>query len=258
MTESNPALRAPLTTGIPGLDTLLCGGFGRGRTYMLTGAPGAGKTIFANQVGFHRARQGERVLYVTLLAESHTDLVANLRSLSFFDPSLVPDTVTYLSAFSVLEEGGLESLLELIRKEVRLRGATFLVLDGLLAAEEVAPSPQLLKKFIHSLQVVTGIMGCTTLVLTTGGGGGLRAEHTMVDGLLLLKQRSFGVRTVRECSPCASSAGGRTCSGAMASRSPAMGCASIPGWRRCCSASPPRRSPRARSGGLLASPGWTT
>jgi circadian clock protein KaiC len=198
MTDSSLRGMERIPTGIPGLDTVLRGGFRKGRTYMLMGMPGAGKTILANQVCFHHAARGGRVLYLTLLAESHTELVANLSSLSYFDDARLPETITYQSAFSVLEQGGLEALSELIRKETRAQKATLLVLDGLVAAEEAAPSPAALKKFIHGLQVVTNLVGCTTLVLTTGGGRGLRAEHTMVDGLLILKQRMFGARTIRE------------------------------------------------------------
>ena len=200
MIPGGPREEERLSTGIPGMDTLLCGGLRKGRMYMVLGLPGAGKTILANQICFHQAAQGRRVLYLTLLAESHTDLVGNLQTLSFFDPAVVSGAINYLSAFSVLEQGGLEALAELIRKEVRAHKASLLVLDGMLAAEEMAPSRQALKKFIHGLQVVTGLIGCTTLVLTTGGEKGLRAEHTMVDGLLLLQQRTFGVRTLRELS----------------------------------------------------------
>ncbi|RYZ44649.1 MAG: Circadian clock protein KaiC, partial [Myxococcaceae bacterium] len=173
-----------VATGIPGLDTVLCGGLRKGRMYMVLGLPGAGKTILANQVCFHQATQGCRILYLTLLAESHTELVRNLQTLSFFDPACVPGSISYLSAFTTLEQGGLDALAELIRKEIKAHKASLLVLDGLLAAEELAPSRQALKKFIHGLQVVTSLIGCTTLVLTTGGEKGLRAEHTMVDGLI--------------------------------------------------------------------------
>jgi circadian clock protein KaiC len=198
MTVSSPSPQERISTGIPGLDTVLCGGFRRGRMYMVMGLPGGGKTILANQTCFHHIRQGGRVLYVTLLAESHAELVTNLRSLSFFDSGHISDAITYVSAFTALEDGGLESLLELVRKELKLRGTTLLVLDGLVAAEEAATSAQALKKFIHSLQVLTGLLECTTLVLTTGGGKGLRAEHTMVDGLIVLKQITRGARTLRE------------------------------------------------------------
>jgi circadian clock protein KaiC len=189
-----------VSTGIPGLDTVLCGGLRKGRMYMVLGLPGAGKTILANQICFHQAAQGKRVLYLTLLAESHTELVSNLQTLSFFDPACVPGRISYLSAFTILEQGGLDALAELVRKEIKAHKASLLVLDGLLAAKELAPSRQALKKFIHGLQVVTGLIGCTTVVLTTGGMRGLRAEHTMVDGLLMLQQRTFGVRTLRELS----------------------------------------------------------
>ncbi|EAU67422.1 conserved hypothetical protein [Stigmatella aurantiaca DW4/3-1] len=165
---------------------------------MVMGLPGSGKTILANQVCFHHAAEGGRVLYITLLAESHTELVGNLSSLSFFDASRLPETITYLSAFNVLEQGGLEALAELLRREIRNQQVSLLVLDGLVAAEELAPSAQALKKFIHGLQVVTNLVGCTTLVLTTGGGKGIQAEYTMVDGLILLQQRMLGPRALRE------------------------------------------------------------
>jgi circadian clock protein KaiC len=110
----------------------------------------------------------------------------------------VPQSLTYLSAFSVLEEGGLEALTTLLRQELKRFGATLLIIDGLVAVEEAAPSEQDFKKFIHELQVINGFMGCTTLLLTTGQGRGLKAEHTMVDGLFVLRERATGVRAVRE------------------------------------------------------------
>ena len=198
MKQSSPGPQERISTGIPGLDLVLHGGFRKGRTYMVMGMPGAGKTILANQTCFHHVRQGHKVLYVTLLAESHMEMVANLDSLSFFDSSRIGQATTYVSAYNVLEDGGLEALLALLRQEIKARDASLLVLDGLVAAEEAAPSAQALKKFIHNVQVVTSMLECTTLILTTGGGKGLRAEHTMVDGLLVLRQRTLGARTLRE------------------------------------------------------------
>ncbi len=200
MTANNSSLPDRLTTGIPHLDTLLHGGFVRGAVYMVLGMPGAGKTILGNQVCFHHVSQGGRALYVTLLAESHTRMISNLRQMQFFDTSCISESLVYLSAYSVLEEGGLDALLELIRKEVKTQRATLLILDGLVAAEEVAPSETAFKRFIHGVQVTTAMINCTSLLLTTGAGKGLKAEHTMVDGLLVLRERVSGVRTVRELS----------------------------------------------------------
>lgn len=198
MTENTPSKTERIATGIPGLDTLLHGGFVQGGVYMLMGMPGAGKTILANQVCFHHVRQGGRALYVTLLAESHTRMISNLRSLGFFDATQIADSLAYLSAYSVLEEGGLDALFDLLRREMKSHRASLLILDGLVAAEELSPTEHAFKKFIHGLQIITGLVGSTTLLLTTGGGQGLKAEHTMVDGLLVLRERTYGVRAVRE------------------------------------------------------------
>jgi circadian clock protein KaiC len=197
-TEPRPLRAERLSTGVPGLDTILHGGLVKGGVYMVLGMPGAGKTILGNQVCFHHAATGGRALYVTLLAESHTRMIGNLSAMEFFEPSRIPEAMAYLSAYSVLEEGGLDALLSLIRTEVKAHGASLLILDGLVAAEEVAPTERAFKKFIHELQVTTGMIGCTTLLLTTGAGKGLKAEHTMVDGLFVMRERTFGVRAIRE------------------------------------------------------------
>lgn len=193
---SLPAERVP--TGVPGLDLMLRGGLLKGGIYMVLGMPGTGKTILAHQVCFHHIAQGGKALYVTLLAESHARMMVHLRPLRFFDATQVPRSLTYLSAFSVLEEGGLDALSALLRQELKSYGASLLIIDGLVAVEEAAPTEQAFKKFIHELQIINGFMGCTTLLLTTGHNRGLKAEHTMVDGLFMLRERMTGVRAVRE------------------------------------------------------------
>jgi hypothetical protein len=59
-TEERPA------SGITGLDDVLSGGFARGRTFLLEGNPGTGKTTIALQFLMAGARVGERGLYVTM------------------------------------------------------------------------------------------------------------------------------------------------------------------------------------------------
>ena len=61
--------RQRLPSGVPGLDTVLNGGFYQSGVYILQGKPGAGKTILANQICFaHAARGGKaRVAAPTLV-----------------------------------------------------------------------------------------------------------------------------------------------------------------------------------------------
>lgn len=184
-------------TGIPGLDVILNGGFFSGGVYIVEGSPGSGKTILGNQICFHRASRGDSTIYITLLAESHTRLIAHLRSMEFFKPELISSSIYYISAFKVLEDTGLVGLLKSVQEAVIARKAAFVVLDGLVSAEEFAPSERDFKKFIHELQTISGMTGCTVLLLSSIGRSAFRSEHTMVDGLIELGDTVVGVQSLR-------------------------------------------------------------
>ena len=55
-----------VSTGIPRLDKMLGGGLLRGRTYLITGETGVGKTILSLQFLLEGLRNGERCIYVSL------------------------------------------------------------------------------------------------------------------------------------------------------------------------------------------------
>lgn len=186
-----------LSSGVPGLDQVLGGGFFQAGVYIVHGLPGSGKTILANQLCYHQAAQGGRAVYVTLLAESHSRMLQHIHTLSFFDESAIPERVSYLSAFNVLEADGLKGLMTVLRQEMRAQAANVLVLDGLVAAAEAAPTDRDLKKFIHELQTSAVFHGCTVFLLTSGTPQRISAEHTMVDGILELEERLYEARSER-------------------------------------------------------------
>lgn len=189
-----------LSTGIEGLDTILEGGVLRGGIYIVQGTPGAGKTILGNQLCFNHAARGGRALYVTLLAETHGRMLAHISQLAYFDEAAIPDGVSYLSAFRILETEGLKGLTEALRREIRARQVDLLILDGLVSAEETAGTPREFKKFIHELQIQADLADCTMVLLTSAAAdqGFASAEHTMVDGLVELRTRLRGRRSERE------------------------------------------------------------
>ena len=195
MTEVSEIERVP--SGVPGLDTVLRGGFPRGGIHIVQGTPGAGKTILGNQICFHHAAAGGRALYATLLAESHARMLLHLGTLRFFDASRLPDQVSYVSGFGALEGEGLPGLLALLRREIAARKATVLVLDGLVAAEDRAASHTEFKKFVQELQAQAALHGCTAFLLTTAKGQAVAPEHTMVDGIVELTDVRYGSRTER-------------------------------------------------------------
>lgn len=68
---------------VPGLDTVLGGGFLSGGLYLILGVPGAGKTVLGNQIIYGHAATGERALFVTVLGESHGRMLAHLQPMRF-------------------------------------------------------------------------------------------------------------------------------------------------------------------------------
>jgi len=195
---TDPMMIDRIATGVPGLDDVLEGGLLRAGVYLVQGPPGSGKTILGNQTCFAHAVGGGRAVYMTLLAESHTRMLAHMRRMEFFRPELIPEQVHYLSAFSVLEGEGLPGLLTVLRRTVTARNATFLVLDGLVSAEEASPTAKEFKKFVHELQIVCSMTACTCLLLSsTESPRRYRPEHTMVDGILEVGDEIRSLRSVR-------------------------------------------------------------
>ena len=189
--------RSRLETGVPGLDVVLGGGLLKGGIYLLTGGPGTGKTVIANQICFHHAREGGRCLYVTLLAESHSRLLTNLQTLSFYDPSLLTDQFSYLSAAKSLHDGDI--LLDLIQQEVRRRNASLLVLDGLrvgFTRLNVSNSEQ--TAFFNRLAAVLEFSECSAIVCALSQPGAIASEHALADALVELTQRRQGPHVWRE------------------------------------------------------------
>jgi circadian clock protein KaiC len=194
--HSTPSERR--SSGIPGLDRILEGGFLTASVYIVQGPPGAGKTILANQACFHHAATGGRAIYVTLLAESHSRMFGHLRRMAFFDETAIPERVYYLGGYSALEPGGLDGLVTLIRQAIQKHHATLLVVDGLVSAHESAPTDREFKKFLHEVQTLAELTTCTVLLLTNAErASGFFPEHTMVDGVLHLTDELSELRPLR-------------------------------------------------------------
>ncbi|EKU75618.1 ATPase domain-containing protein [Sphingobium yanoikuyae] len=187
-----------LASGIDGLDQILAGGFISGASYIIQGQPGAGKTILSNQIAFAHVAGGGRVLYVTLLSESHERLFQTMDPLGFFDRSQLGAAITYISVFQTLRDEGLDAVVKMLRKETKRQDATLLVFDGLLNARDRADTDFDVKTFVAEVQGQAAFVGCTVLFLTSSSVTDLNPEHTMVDGVIDLTDTLAGVRTVRE------------------------------------------------------------
>jgi len=187
-----------VTTGVPGLDHILGGGLVEGGLYLIEGMAGAGKTILSSQIGFHRVKNGDRVLYITLIAESHTKLLSHLRGLSFYDADAISDRMLFVSGYHELMRDGLSGFLSLIAATIKTSRPRFMVIDGFRSAREFSSTELELSQFIHELSAFVSAARCTTLVLAPLSGNEPHPEHTLVDGLIELNRFNNGMRRARE------------------------------------------------------------
>jgi circadian clock protein KaiC len=187
-----------LATGVPGLDTITGGGLAPGSLYLIEGRAGAGKTLLSSQFAFFRAGQGERVLYASLIAESHGKLMQHLATMSFFRPGMVGRELQFVSAYAELREGGTDGLLVALARLLREHQPQVLLIDGFNSVRGVAKAPTDLPHFLHELNALVAAMRVVGLLLAPIVDDGLHPEHTLVDGLVELETRSQGMRTLRE------------------------------------------------------------
>jgi circadian clock protein KaiC len=165
--------RASASTGIPGLDDVMAGGFTRRRLFLVEGVPGSGKTTLALQYALDGARRGEPVLYVTLSetaeelragAESHGWVLdgIEIRELTPREEELDLDEQNTMFHPSEVE---LASITKLILEEVERLKPTRVVFDSLSELRLLAGSPLRYRRQIFALKQFFSTRECTVLLL---------------------------------------------------------------------------------------------
>lgn len=195
---TSPQRLARVPSGVPGLDTVLQGGFLVGGSYLIAGQPGAGKTTLSNQLCFAHVAAGGRAVYASLLTETHDRLFLHMDSFRFFTREPIGDQVYYVSGMTSLENDGWRGLLELLRRVVREQRATLLVIDGITFATS-ADDDLSFGQFLQRLQTHMAAIGCTTFLVTHLSMGNTDAPvYTMTDGIVELVNQRQQLRALRE------------------------------------------------------------
>ena len=164
---------AVLSTGVKGLDYVLCGGFTPHRLYLVEGVPGAGKTTLALQFLREGAQRGEPVLYVTLseteeelraVAESH-DWDLNGVQIREVIPS--EDNLHSDQSYTVFHpsEVELSDTTRAILAEVDAIKPTRIVFDSLSELRLLAGSPLRYRRQVLALKQFFAGRRCTVVLL---------------------------------------------------------------------------------------------
>lgn len=137
-------------TGVPGLDTILSGGLNRPSLAVIIGTPGAGKTVLASQILFNAARQGIKTLVFTSFSEGIEQYVQHMRSLEFFDASLLGGMVQLLTLNSQLTADDTAPATAIARV-IRSTGAKLVLLDGFQGIEPMLSGDQSMRMLLSAL-----------------------------------------------------------------------------------------------------------
>jgi circadian clock protein KaiC len=123
-------------TGIAGFDEITAGGLPQGRTTLLVGGPGSGKTIFGVQFLIHGAQACEQPGIFVAFEESPKRLVHNLRGFGWKLGELQVEKLYFLDAQpmpNMIQAGrfDLSGMLAALSAKVRQMGAQRIVFDAL-------------------------------------------------------------------------------------------------------------------------------
>jgi circadian clock protein KaiC len=181
-----------VSTGIPGLDKILKGGFNRGDTVLVAGKPGAGKTTLGLQFLYDGAtKYGEKGIYVTFL-ESADKLKKDASKLGWAFEKLVKEKkVRFLDLIQTISQKGVEANLAFVLTELAHLDAKRLVIDSLSAMTAYFETKADARAFIGILHKFLEKAGCTSILLVEVPWGkseiGSGFEEFLADGLIVLE-----------------------------------------------------------------------
>jgi circadian clock protein KaiC len=191
-------VRERVTTGVTGLDEMLGGGLWRGRTTLLAGPTGGGKTTIGLQFVLDGVQRGEPGLYLHL-EENPTQLAHLVRGFGREpeDPDL------HLLYFSPVELQ-IDSLVDEIFRLIRKHGVRRVVIDAIGDLVTAARDAQRLHDYLYALSQhfasnqVTAFFNFETARLGITGSYTIDAPFShLSDNILLLEVNTEEDRTRR-------------------------------------------------------------
>lgn len=204
--------RERVPTGIEGLDRLLQGGFPQGKSYLLAGLPGTGKTTFAAQFIQEGLKRGENGIFISIdekpshMVEDIESLGWDLRTpadegrLTLLDVSPYFNWVRYAKGNAV----DANEVLQDLAKQVRRINAKRVVIDPVvplvLHRDRLYDVQEYIRKLIFGID---DNLGVTTLVTShpgpwSFGSSEIGIEEYMVSGVIGVRLHKLpGGRHVR-------------------------------------------------------------
>jgi len=185
-------------TGIQGFDEITTGGLPRGRTTLVMGGPGCGKTVFALQTLVYGAQVLKEAGIFVAFEESTREIVANAATFGWDLASLEDKTLFFLDARlspDVVKAGDFDlgGLLAIVLAKAQQLGAKRVVFDGIDVLLGLLDDPGAERREIYRIRdwlAETGLTGVITQKI-----GGNETDHRysflqfMVDCVVVLRHQ---------------------------------------------------------------------
>jgi KaiC/GvpD/RAD55 family RecA-like ATPase len=204
-----------LKTGINGFDKLIEGGFPEGRSILISGGTGTGKTIFAMQYLINGAQEDESGIYLTL--DERPDLIRedmlrfgwNVRELEdngklmLIDGTIAKIGIPSDEEFSLPATGfDLDKLLLELMKAIKKIKAKRVVIDSIPALGMNLENEHEIRKAVLKIVYLLSRAGVTTILTTeidpeSKKIGKYGVEEFVSDGVIMLHYMGVGTQSNR-------------------------------------------------------------
>lgn len=209
MNQAQQDLLAKVPTGIPGFDVFSEGGIPAGRTTLVSGTAGSGKTIFAAQFLIEGIKQGEGGVFVTF-EEPPQMLRKNLRGFGwdiqqweteakwlFVDASPLDRHIALVSG-----EYDLDPLLSRLKYAIEQANAKRVVIDSLGTVFSYLPDAAKIRGIFFQLAQVLRELGVTAILTSErtsdyGEISRMGIEEFVVDNVIIMRNALFEERRRR-------------------------------------------------------------
>ncbi len=195
-----------LQTGVPGFDEILGAGLPELSFNIIGGAPGSGKTTFAQQIMFSLATPTAKALFFTAMGEPPVKMLRYQQQFGFFDFDKVGGSIEFISLAPQVEQGNYDAVLAQILDAVRTHAPAYVFIDSFRSFVQGAKGEhreiQALQSFVQ--QLVTHMTGWHATTFLIGEYLANETDQnpifTVADGIIWLNQcvqRNAMVRKVQ-------------------------------------------------------------
>lgn len=185
-----------VSTGNQAIDRILDGGFPAQSINIVMGAPGTGKTIFAEQLAFAN-RSDRPVLYLTTVSEPLAKIITYLHEYTFADPADIGTRVIYESLAEALTDP--DKLEDTVSGLIQRHRPCVIVIDSFKAMADLVPERSRWRRLLYGLAGLLTAYDATTFWVGEYRSDSLSElpEFAVADGILELSRSQTGTRDDR-------------------------------------------------------------